>query len=139
MGGVFRPALGKPLPRPLFASKVQAGFPSPADDYVAGQLDLHELLVKREAATFYVRVKGDSMVGAGIQEGDILVVDRSIEPADGKIVIAVVDGVLTVKELSMKSGGIKLLPCNDAYPPIALSGESELVIWGVVIAVVRQL
>jgi DNA polymerase V len=136
---VYRPILGRPLPRPLFSSRVQAGFPSPADDHVAGELDLHKLLVKREAATFYVRVRGDSMTGAGIHEGDILVVDRSIEPAHGRIVIAVVDGELTVKELAMGPEGIRLLPRNAAYPPLVLQGESELVVWGVVTAVVRQL
>jgi len=140
VGEVYRPAAGKrSLRLPLFGSKVQAGFPSPADDYVAEQLDLHELLVKREAATFYVRVKGDSMVGAGIQEGDILVVDRSVEPTDGKIVIAVLNAELTVKELSLKKGRIQLLPRNDTYPPIDISSESDLVIWGVVTGVVRQL
>jgi DNA polymerase V len=137
---VLRPTVIKrTVRRPLFGSKIQAGFPSPADDYVAEQLDLHELLVKREAATFYVKVKGDSMAGAGIQEGDILVVDRSVEPADGKIVIAVLNGELTVKELSRKKDHIQLLPRNDAYPPIDISSESDLVIWGVVTGVVRQL
>lgn len=127
------------LSRPLYGSKVQAGFPSPADDYVEQQLDLHELLVKREAATFYVKVQGDSMVGAGIQEGDILVVDRSVEPVDGKIVIAVLNGELTVKELSRKHGKVQLIPRNDAYPPIDISSESDLIIWGVVTGIVRQL
>lgn len=139
-GEVYRPAAQpRPLRLPLFGSKVQAGFPSPADDYVAEQLDLHQLLVKREAATFYVRVQGDSMVDAGIREGDILVVDRSITPADGKIVIAVLNGELTVKELSIKPQGIQLLPRNDAYPPIDVPQESDLTVWGVVTGVVRQL
>jgi len=140
MDSVFHPASNPPPVRlPLFGSKVQAGFPSPADDYVAEQLDLHKLLVKREAATFYVRVQGDSMVGAGIQQGDLLVVDRSVEPADGKIVIAVLDGELTVKELSLKGGKVQLLPRNDAFPPIDIPSESNLVIWGVVTGIVRQL
>lgn len=139
-GEFYRPAAQpRPLRLPLFGSKVQAGFPSPADDYVAEQLDLHQLLVKREAATFYVRVQGDSMVDAGIREGDILVVDRSITPVDGKIVIAVLNGELTVKELSIKPQGIRLLPRNDAYPPIDVPQESDLTIWGVVTGVVRQL
>ncbi len=139
-GEFYRPvSQPRPLRLPLFGSKVQAGFPSPADDYVAGQLDLHQLLVKREAATFYVRVQGDSMVGAGIREGDILVVDRSITPTDGKIVIAVLNGELTVKELSIKPQGVQLLPRNDAYPPIDVPQESDLTVWGVVTGVVRQL
>lgn len=139
-GEVYRPvSQPRPLHLPLFGSKVQAGFPSPADDYVAEQLDLHQLLVKREAATFYVRVQGDSMVDAGIREGDILVVDRSITPTDGKIVIAVLNGELTVKELSIKAQRIQLLPRNDAYPPIDVPQESDLTVWGVVTGVVRQL
>ena len=140
LGEIYSPALNqRTVRRPLFSSRIQAGFPSPADDYVAQQLDLHELLVKREAATFYVRVKGDSMLGASIQEGDILVVDRSVEPTDGKIVIAVLNGELTVKELSRKKDRIQLLPRNDAYPPIEISSESDLTIWGVVTGVVRQI
>ncbi len=139
-GEVYRPVPApRPVRLPLFGSKVQAGFPSPADDYVARRLDLHELLVKREVATFYVRVQGDSMVEAGIHEGDLLVVDRSVEPTDGRIVIAVLDGELTVKELSRTAEGVLLLPRNRAYPPIPVPRESELVIWGVVTGVVRQL
>jgi DNA polymerase V len=140
LGEIYSPALNqRTVRRPLFSSRIQAGFPSPADDYVAQQLDLHELLVKREAATFYVRVKGDSMLGASIQEGDILVVDRSVEPTDGKIVIAVLNGELTVKELSRKKDRIQLLPRNDSYPPIEITSESDLTIWGVVTGVVRQI
>ena len=85
------------IKRPLFSSGVSAGFPSPADDYIDRQLDLNELLIKKPAATFFIRVAGDSMIGAGIHHDDILIVDRSLEPANNKIVIAVVDGELTVK------------------------------------------
>jgi DNA polymerase V len=97
-----------PLPQvlllPLFGGKVAAGFPSPADDYVEKSLDLNELLVKRPAATFFVRVQGASMIGAGIHNGDMLVVDRSLEAQSGSVVIAVINGDLTVKRLVIKGG-----------------------------------
>lgn len=136
---VFRPqSSGRGLRRPLFASRIPAGFPSPADDYVEDMLDLEKLLVQHPAATFYLRVSGDSMSGAGILSGDILVVDRSVEPAHGRIVVAAVDNELTVKRLHQRDNRMALLPENPDYPPIEISGEADLVIWGVVTGVVRQ-
>ncbi|MGF1527118.1 MAG: LexA family protein [Candidatus Competibacterales bacterium] len=126
-------------PRPLFASTVPAGFPSPADDYVEGQLDLNEYLIERPAATFFVRVTGDSMVGAGIFPGDILVVDRAREPVHGAIVIAVVNNELTVKRLYRRRGLLELRPENPAYTPLVVGGEMELLVWGVVTGVTRKL
>lgn len=117
---------------PLYACKVQAGFPSPADDYMEGKLDLNKHLVKHPTATFFVRATGESMLGAGIHPGDILVVDRSLEAKHGKIVIAALDGELTVKRLSKTSSGTALLPENEKFDPIEITHESELVIWGVV-------
>lgn len=124
---------------PLFASKIPAGFPSPADDYVEDMLDLERLLVKHPAATFYLRVSGDSMTGAAIMSGDILVVDRSVEPKHGRIVVASIDSELTVKRLHRKGPRTALLPENPAYPPIEITDETDLVIWGVVTGVVRQI
>lgn len=123
---------------PLYSHKVVAGFPSPADDYVEAKLDLNEKLVRNQDSTFLLVVEGDSMQKAGIRDGDILVVDRSIEPADGKIVIAALDGELTVKRLSVKSTGTWLVPENDDYPPIPVREESDMVIWGVVTATISQ-
>jgi len=123
---------------PLYQCAVAAGFPSPGDDEIDQMLDLNELLVKRPAATFFVRVSGDSMIKAGIHHNDIIVVDRSIKPEDGKIVIAAVNGELTVKRLYQKKGVIKLLPENDAYRPIELPEESDLHIWGVVTSVIHH-
>lgn len=123
---------------PLFAHKVVAGFPSPAEDYVEARLDLNEKLIRNKEATFLLSVQGDSMKDAGIMDGDILVVDRSIEPQDGKIVIAALDGELTVKRLSIKSTGTWLVPENDNYPPIAVREGSDIVIWGVVTATISQ-
>ena len=119
------------LKLPLVTSPVQAGFPSPAEEYLGDKLDLTELIVKNPSSTFYARVQGDSMIDAGIMPGDILSVDRSIEPVHGKIVIAFVNGEMTVKELSTRFG-MKLLPANDKYSPITITGEMELNIWGVV-------
>jgi len=112
------------------AGSVVAGFPSPAEQYLEPPLDLNELLVKRPAATYFVRVEGDSMVGKGIYDGDLLVVDRSLDPKDGDVVIANVDGEFTVKTLRKKGGRIGLQPANDKYPTIVLSGASELKVFG---------
>ena len=123
---------------PLFSCAVAAGFPSPADDHLEGSLDLNEHLIQRPAATFFVRVSGDSMIKAGIHEDDILVVDRSIEPRHGKIVIAAVEGQLTVKRLHRKSGQTILMPENDSYEPIRIRDDNDMVIWGVVTSVIHK-
>jgi DNA polymerase V len=123
---------------PLMADCVMAGFPSPAEQYVEQALDLNELLVKHPAGTFFVRAGGDSMVPAGIMPGDILVVDRSLEAADGNIVIAAVDGEFTVKYLRKKGGKLQLAAANPAYKPIDFAGENELQIFGVVTAAIHQ-
>ena len=101
---------------PLYLSPVKAGFPSPADDFIDRKLDLHEYLVHNEAATFFLRAQGDSMTGAGIHDGDLLIVDRSIEAAHDKIVIAALDGELTVKRLQRTKGKVFLAPENPDYP-----------------------
>jgi DNA polymerase V len=131
---------GKGYRLPLYESRVQAGFPSPADDYSEGTLDLNELLVKNPTATFYVRAQGDSMIGAGIEEGDILVVDRSVDVVHGKIIIAVVNGDLTVKRFHKTSdGAVSLLPDNPKYSPLQITDEMDFSVWGVVTSVVRAL
>jgi DNA polymerase V len=117
---------------PLFASRIPAGFPSPADDYVEARLDLNELLVQRQEATYFLRVKGDSMQGAGIHPGDLIVVDRSIEAHDGSVVVAEVDGALTIKRLRLGGEAPELHPDNPAYPVIRCKEGQELRIWGVV-------
>lgn len=122
---------------PLYSSTVRAGFPSPADDYIETHLDLNEHLIKHPAATFFVTASGDSMSGAGISSGDMLVVDRSLEATNGKIVIAAINGELTVKRLSRANGKVRLLPENNQYQPIEITGEEDLVIWGVVTHVIH--
>ncbi len=122
---------------PLYSSKVQAGFPSPGDDYIERYLDLNQQLVKHPAATFIVRAAGDSMTDAGIRSGDMLVVDKSLEAQHGKIVIAALNGELTVKRLSKTGGRVQLLPENSKYSPIDITDEQDLVIWGVVTYVIH--
>lgn len=127
-----------PLKLPRFGHRVRAGFPSPADDYVEAWLDLNEHLIEHREATFFVQASGDSMTGAGIQEGNLLVVDRALEPRHGDIVIAVVDGELTVKRLEKRRGKIRLIAENPAYAPIEFKDGQELVIWGVVTSVIQK-
>jgi DNA polymerase V len=123
---------------PLFISKVSAGFPSPADDYVEKTLDLNELCVKQPAATFFVRVEGESMLGAGIHPNDILVVDRSIEPVPGRIVVCALNGELTVKRLDCENDQWKLKAENPDYPDIELHEELDMIVWGVVTNVIHS-
>lgn len=125
-------------PLPFYADKVPAGFPSPAQDYAEQALDLNQLCIRHPAATFFVRVSGDSMVHAGISHDDILVVDRSIEARHGDIVVATVHNEFTVKELCTRPQ-LALLPHNSRYKPIMISNEHELAIFGVVTTIVRQL
>ncbi len=124
---------------PFFECTVSAGFPSPADDHIDKSLDLNSHLVHNPASTFFVRASGDSMLNAGIFDGDLLIVDRSIKPENGKIVIAALNGDLTVKRLVYKTGKIFLAPENPRYRTIELTSEIETVIWGVVTNVVHKL
>jgi DNA polymerase V len=124
---------------PLFTGKVAAGFPSPADDYIEKTLDLNELLIKKPAATFFARAQGESMLGAGIHPNDILVVDRSIDPVSGHIVICALNGELTVKRLAKDDERWQLKAENPAYPDIVIHDDLELVIWGVVTNVIHPL
>ncbi len=126
------------LKPPLFSESVQAGFPSPAQDHIEKQLDLNEYLVRHPAATFFVRVEGESMSGARIQSGDILIVDRSLEPADKKIVVAVLDGEFTVKRLRISNGKLQLVPENDAFSPVEISDDTDFQIWGVVTYIIHK-
>ncbi|MDR3154954.1 MAG: translesion error-prone DNA polymerase V autoproteolytic subunit [Deltaproteobacteria bacterium] len=123
---------------PLFFVPVSAGFPSPAEDYVQEQLDLHKLVVKNPPATFFLRVKGDSMRDAGIRDGDLLVVDRSRSPVSGKIVVAAWEGELVVKRLRVKGKRVYLVPENPEYPEFDITDSEDAAIWGVVTYVVHK-
>lgn len=126
------------LPLNLYGTKVSAGFPAPSNDYLEGKLDLNEYIIKNPPATFFVRVSGDSMIGAGIHPDDLLVVDRSEEVKTGKIVIAVINGELTVKRMKKSREGIQLLPENPAYTPLLITPEMEFQVWGVVTYVIHK-
>jgi DNA polymerase V len=133
------PTMAPILRLPLYASKVAAGFPSPADDHMEAQLDLNEYLIKNPASTFYVRVEGNSMLGAGIHPDDLLVVDLSLPPRDGNVVIAIVNGEFTVKRLQVaKNKEISLHPENENYPVITIKEGMEFRIWGVVTNVIHS-
>ena len=132
---IFSADITTNLLRPIFASRVPAGFPSPAEDFVEGALDLNQHLIDHPSATFFLRVSGDSMIGAGIFADDLLIVDRSLTAKSNDIVIAVLHGDLTVKRLVQDVDGWTLHAENSEYPDIALPEDSE--IWGVVINAVR--
>lgn len=122
----------------LLSHRISAGFPSPAADYAEDGLDLNEFLVRNKTATYMFTVRGDSMIGAAIENGDKVVVDCSVAPAHGDIVVAVVNGEFTIKRLHKHQGQVELHPENPAYPPITFAEGSELQVWGVVVGVVRR-
>jgi len=136
---IYYPDYSTKCRRPLFMIPVSAGFPSPAEDYIEGKLDLNQHLIKHPAATFFVRVTGDSMIDAGIHPGDILIVDRAVEALDKKVVIAVIDGELTVKRIRNTKTGFILVPENDKYAPITITEGSDFEVWGVVTTVIHKL
>jgi len=132
----FKP-MGK-LRLPLYLAKISAGFPSPAEDFLDKKLDLNEHLVQHPAATFFVKVQGNSMIQAGIHSGDVLIVDRALEPTDKKIVVAVVNGELTVKRLRQKKGRLYLVAENPDYKDMEITPETDFEIWGVVAHVIHS-
>jgi DNA polymerase V len=125
------------LLRPLFVARISAGFPSPAEDWIEGRLDLNRHLIRHPAATFYMRVIGDSM-SDDIREGDILVVDRAAEAEDGDIVVVRIFNDFTVKQLSLKDGKIWLLAANESYQPIEITEEMDFEVWGKVLWSIRS-
>ena len=118
---------------------ISAGFPSPADDFKEIRISLDKELVKNKDATFYARVDGDSMIGAGLEDGDLLVIDRSLNPGNGKIAVCLIDGDFTVKRIKKEKEKIYLIPENKKYKPIELKEENELIIWGIVIYVIKKI
>ena len=129
----------QPLHLPLAGERVAAGFPSPADDYVEVGIDLNDQLIRHPTSTFFLRVSGDSMTGAGIHDGDLLVVDRSLEARPGQIVVAVLDGAFTLKRLARHQGRLRLEAANSAYPPLELHHCGDVQIWGVAIHAIHSL
>ncbi|GAB1235005.1 LexA family protein [Ferrigenium sp. UT5] len=136
---VIEPTVGlQPVLLPLFGNRVPAGFPSPADDYLERRLSLDEYLVPNKNSTFLVRARGNSMTGAGIFDGDLMVVDKGLNAQPGDIVVAVVDGEFTVKYLGMLNGAICLKPANPRFQTTEFKEGQELEIWGVVTSTIKQ-
>lgn len=136
---IFQPKSQQRNALPLYTCPVSAGFPSPADDYLEGKLDLNQHLIKHPVATFFVRVSGDSMINVGIHDGDLLVVDRSLDPQDGRVIVAVVNGEMLVKRLRMKLQQIYLVAENPSYPSLLITEAMDFQVWGVVTNVVHAL
>lgn len=136
---ILAPDLSTPLTLPIFISPVMsAGFPSPAEDYIEGRIDLNKELIKHPASSFVVRVQGNSMIGARIHPGDRLIVDRSLKAQSGSIVIGVINGELVVKRLKIESKQLSLVSENPQYPPLVIREESEFQIWGIVVYVIHK-
>ena len=123
----------------LVQEGISAGFPSPADDFKELRISIDQEVVRNEEATFYARVSGESMQGAGLDNGDLLVIDRSMEPQHDKIAVCYIDGEFTVKRLKVAADGVFLIPENPKYQSIKVTEENELIIWGIVTYVVKKL
>jgi len=128
----FLPKMGNPDGMPYFDTGISAGFPSPADDFMENRLSLDVTLIDDTESTFFARVNGNSMIGAGLYDGDLLVIDRSVEPYDGCIAVCFVEGEFTVKRIKKEKNRVTLMPENPDYEPIVIEGETILIIWGVV-------
>lgn len=133
----FTPDETRSLDIPISSNTVSAGFPSPAEDFKEKRISLDNTLIKNKEATFYARVSGKSMIGAGLDDGDLLVIDRSLEAENGKIVVCFLDGEFTVKRLQIEKDAITLMPENEKYKPIKVSKGSDLLIWGIVTYVIK--
>ncbi len=135
---IYTPDQSSRLPLPYADQGIQAGFPSPAQDYLSESIDLNSELIKHPAATFYGRVEGESMIGEGIEPGDILVIDRSIEPADGDLAVCCLDGDFTLKRISLREGQVWLIPSNESFDPILVTPETRFEVWGVVTYTIKR-
>lgn len=134
----FTPEVSKKEGALFFNTGVSAGFPSPADDFKEYRLSLDNELIKNKEATFFARVSGQSMINAGLDDNDLLVIDRSLEPEHNKIAVCFLDGEFTVKRLKVKNGIVWLQPENDNYQPIKITEENNFVIWGIVTTVIKK-
>lgn len=134
----FHPDYESEIKFPFIKDGVSAGFPSPAADFMENRIDLNTELSKNPLATFYIKVSGNSMIDAGIENNDVLVVDRSLEPQNNKIAICFIDGEFTVKRISVKKDEMFLLPENKNYEPIKITQETQLIIWGIVTYVIKS-
>ena len=135
----FIPNTDDSLELPYISSGIKAGFPSPAADFDGSRISIDQIVVKNQTATFYAKANGTSMIGAGIDDGDILVIDKSIEPQDGKIAVCFIDGEFTVKRIKIQENSLQLLPENPLFEPIEVTQENDFIIWGIVTYVVKKL
>jgi DNA polymerase V len=135
---IYKPDFENNTGLPFVSHAVSAGFPSPAQDFMETNIDLNQELTKNPLATFYIKVSGNSMIDAGISDKDILIVDRSLEPTDGKIAICLIDGEFTVKRLKLETDCLYLMPENPVYQPIKVTEENQLIIWAIVTYVIKK-
>lgn len=136
---LYRPVAGADsLPLPYADVGIRAGFPSPAQDYLAETIDLNDLLIDHPSSTFFGRVRGDSMIDADICDGDLLIIDKSLQPQQGDLAVCCVDGDFTLKFIEIKADGIRLMPANRKYKPIRITRENEFVVWGVVTHTIKR-
>lgn len=133
----YTPNYSTKLKLPFVSNGISAGFPSPADDFLDINIDLNKHLIKNQSTTFYGRVKGDSMKDAGIHDGDLLIVDKSLEPTNGKIAVCFIDGEFTVKRIKIEKDVIWLIAENKDYKPIKVTKDNDFVIWGILINVIK--
>lgn len=135
---IFPPDLSSELKLPFADQGIQAGFPSPAQDYISDRIDLNQEIVTHPASTFYGRVNGDSMIGENIEEGDLLVIDRSIEPSDGDLAVCCLDGEFTLKRIRLEADRVWLIPANENFDPILVTTDHRFQVWGVVTYTIKQ-
>ena len=135
----FVPDISEEIKLPLVETFINAGFPSPADDYLEAKLDLNQLLIQNPSSTFFARVRGNSMVDAGIYDGDILIIDKSLEPKQTSILVCFIDGEFTVKKVQKKNGDFYLMPQNKEFSPIKVDKGSDFRLWGVVTHCIHNL
>ncbi|MDE6135375.1 MAG: translesion error-prone DNA polymerase V autoproteolytic subunit [Muribaculaceae bacterium] len=135
---IFLPDLSTSVSLPFADAGIQAGFPTPAQDYITETIDLNREIVRHPAATFYGRVAGKSMIDEGIEPGDLLVIDRSLEPTDGDLAVCCLDGEFTLKRIRLRPGAVWLIPSNEEFDPILVTPDRQFEIWGVVTHTIKN-
>jgi len=135
---IFRPEVGGEFFLPVLSAGISAGFPSPAMDFMDVSIDLNQLMIKHPSATFFGRVQGTSMLDAGISDGDLLVIDRSLSPANNKIAVCFIDGEFTIKRIQKEVDCCWLMPANEKYKPIKVTNDNDFLVWGIVTHVIKK-
>lgn len=135
---IFSPDVASSLPLPFVEQGIQAGFPSPAQDYISESIDLNREIVHHPAATFYGRVSGESMIDDGIEPDDIIVIDRSLEPQDGDLAVCCIDDEFTLKRIHLEKNKVWLIPANEAFDPILVTPDNRFEVWGVVTYTIKK-